>query len=145
MPVALNISRVSAEDETFLSQYILPEDQPNWVFICINSPGERRTNLPVWAKDRLDLFFWDLTEAKGGKYDRIPEPIDAGEIIQFLIKHKGKNVCSHCTAGVSRSGAITDFLVTNLGYTSPTTHYAMPNTLLLQYLIRLFERHKGKL
>lgn len=139
--ITLNLSRKDVESK--LDSFIDVSKLDEWVFICINCPGEPKTILPNGVKNRLDLFFWDVIE-KTEVYDRIPEPTDAGKIIDFLSKNQDKNVCVHCTAGKSRSGAITTFLVGNFNYTCPTLHRAKPNVLLLNLLHNSFHKQKDK-
>lgn len=139
----INISRNMAEDGEYLfSTHINVVD--NWAFICINNPGQNPTNLPKQCDlfPRLDLFFFDLTEPRG-RHQRIPEPTDAAEIVDFILKNKDKNFCIHCTAGISRSGAVSAFLVNNLGYECPTWGSIYPNPLLSELLNKMYRIRIG--
>lgn len=142
----LNLARTVVENSGKLFEYIDPAELDKWVFICINNPGEHKTRLPYNHKERLDLFFYDFTNGynDAGKPMRIPEPVDASMIVDFIVKHEGKNICVHCTAGVSRSGAVCDFLINTLGYECPTSHWIHPNTLLLELMEKMYKRRIDK-
>jgi predicted protein tyrosine phosphatase len=98
------------------------ENQDNTFYISINST-EGNDNQPYFEKQHanvLTLYFDDCNEYKkhpiigssGGFYEQIPMSEEqALEVIKFVEKmDNNSNVYVHCTAGVSRSGAVGAFI-----------------------------------
>jgi len=48
-------------------------------------------------------------------------PEQAEQLVDFVDKHKGKNIYVHCLRGTSRSGAVDKFLEDFYGYKRPST------------------------
>jgi predicted protein tyrosine phosphatase len=86
------------------------------------------------------LTFADVVENLSHKNKYYPaatsEQIRA--IIDFIIDNSDKNIIVHCTAGVSRSGAIALFAHVMLGYELRENFWigSYPNPLVLGMLVR---------
>lgn len=85
-----------------------PLDHPDVFFISILDPDcpesfhKDADNFKTW-------WFYDL-EYEVGSYKPMSEE-QAKEIVEFISKNKDKKRCIvHCSAGVSRSGAIGEFI-----------------------------------
>lgn len=90
------------------------------------------------------FWFWDVPE-KIGNYNPISEN-QAQDIYNFIQNNKDKKMCIvHCTAGVSRSGAVGTF-VNNL-YGNPSNDFNSDNPFILpnELVLNLLENiHKQK-
>lgn len=118
--------------------YIPPKSGPA-ALIAIRDPSE--THPPYNGKwvDILRLKFWDVERLTGG-YD----PASKEQMLQiweFIQKHKDIHIFAHCEAGISRSGAIRQWL-NNAGWVvhRKLVHKVIhPNQHVYQWL-RYFER-----
>lgn len=119
MPIVYNIPRHRAKSVGL--------DFPNHIWISIQEPTSREgkpeehiSNEFLDKLPKLKMKFWDLVEKVpvigGDGFLEPPNEDDAKQIVDFLIKHKGKSVISNCRMGVSRSAAISLFCVDFLGY-----------------------------
>lgn len=75
--------------------------------VCISICHSSDVQLPKGYADVLRLRF-DDTDRDGQVLPHCHPATDddVARIAVFLLKHRGKNIVVHCTAGISRSGAI---------------------------------------
>lgn len=126
MPNVVNISRRAARKWEYYSQkYNLTDGDFAW--ISISEPGQQDTVVsnPILDKyPNLKLAFWDttfnsiLTDIKNGTEVKYCPPTykDARIIVNFLLKHQGRDIIVNCAVGYSRSTAICKFCEDILGY-----------------------------
>lgn len=85
-------------------------------FISISGSGDNDTPFRDNHLNVLNLEFDDIINenhylTKNGKQLRIFNKEDASKIIEFINLHKDKeNLYVHCLAGISRSGAVGEFI-----------------------------------
>lgn len=79
------------------------------VLIGIRDPDQVHPNYVGRWDDVLRLNFWDVDHPVQGYDPATQEQVK--EIWDFIQKHKEKHIFAHCEAGVSRSGAIREYLV----------------------------------
>jgi hypothetical protein len=109
----------------------------NSVLISIVDPGTNSPRIfPDWS-DLLVESFWDVTAEP-----HAPTEEQCRRIWEFIQLYKDKNIFAHCEAGISRSGAIREYLVRN-GWINIIPAQIFPNILILNYLNR-FDREKEK-
>lgn len=122
----INVPRFFAEEfsmrthERFISDY----DLDNTCWISIQEERKGPTSNPILDKlPNIKLCFSDLYESektyiigKGYETFNPPSKKQAKQLVNFLVKNKGKNVIVNCAAGVSRSGAVAKFCEQSLGY-----------------------------
>jgi predicted protein tyrosine phosphatase len=107
------------------------------VLIAIVDPN---TTHPLYSGKWVDIMrlsFWDVT-----KEPHAPTEEQCRTIWAFIQLYKDKNIFAHCEAGISRSGAIREYLVRN-GWKNIIPSQIFPNILVLNYLNR-FDREKEK-
>ena len=133
MTTVVNIPRKEAED---WSHYIDP-DKAIWIAIgephlkYIETRNEFLDELP-----NLHISFWDIVTPVPiigtDEWAEPPTKEQAKEIVDFILKHKGKNVIVNCKKGVSRSSAIALFCRDMLNYKwlEEGEKRAVPNHLL---------------
>ena len=108
MPKTLNISRPDAK--VFIGAENFPEENIAW--ISISEPDLPETivhHKKLESGPHLKLSFWDVSERTEGLWGEIFEPPTkeyAAQIVDFLVKNKGRNILVNCAAGISRSGAV---------------------------------------
>jgi protein-tyrosine phosphatase len=119
-------------------------DPDNDVWISIAEPGLADTIVKNTTLDKLPnlkVEFWDIIEPLAAILPEDPpflppDKKDAAQIVDFILAHKGKNFLINCQAGISRSGAVCQFLEECLDYEWNADHkkLARPNKLLLQMM-----------
>lgn len=82
----------------------------------VNGGAQLPYPLSPTIKDVQRIFCDDVTEEIDSTY-RLFDYIDALKIINFLDKHRGKEVMVHCAAGVSRSPGVAKWMIDYCGYT----------------------------
>lgn len=94
-----------------IARKIIP--QPNTVLISITDPETPDAELHPDAKwdAILRIKFWDVDRV-WQDYTPATEK-DIFDIFEFIKRHWDKNIYVHCEAGISRSGAIRQFLEDN--------------------------------
>lgn len=112
------------------------ENIKNTCFISINDSGEKSYFLKE-HKNVLILHFDDIEHEKEGY--KCFDIYDAERIIEFAEENINKNFIIHCTAGISRSGAVGTFLFNNYCKYSilkfnDDNKYISPNNLVLNIL-----------
>lgn len=114
-------------------------------FISINDTcGTEEVPYFKPSKNVLVLFFDDVDHdfQSGEHFIKAFTSEQAVEVLEFIQKHKEKESCIiHCTAGVSRSGAVATFVNDNFGGSDKidfdkNNPYILPNALVLQLLNR---------
>lgn len=141
MPTVYNIPRKQAKNIDFVPS--------NCVWISIQEPdSEHITNANLDRLPNLKIKFWDINERY---YDIASgiwgEPItdeQIKEIYDFLIAHKEKNIIVNCRAGISRSGAIAQFVHETFGHTwdKESQGRAIPNSRVLWKLAELHAKNQ---
>lgn len=102
------------------------------VLISITDPETQDAELqPGWYAI-LRLKFWDVDADKGGYKPATDEQIK--QIYNFIREHWGHNIYVHCEAGVSRSGAVRQFLEDNGWTVTGPFNWILPNNLILRKL-----------
>lgn len=111
-------------------KFYLGEDMPHWF-------GKNHPNV-------LNISFDDITEDKdynGHSFKAMTEE-QAQEIFEFIEANIGKDIYCHCTAGVSRSGAVISFISQmysdSYNVTNDEIQRIRPNTHVLALLKRCF-------
>ena len=137
MLTVTNISAIEAKKIKYLSN----ED----VLISINNPYEPLHELSINRKDPrvLTTVFADVTSKYVSATDCY-EPItgeQAKEIVEFVKKYEKKNFLVHCTAGISRSGAVAMFIHQVYGHKLKDRFWftSYPNPYVLGKLYLLHE------
>jgi rhodanese-related sulfurtransferase len=110
----------------FLPQYwaeaIKPKD--NWYLISIRCPGDDQPTLKRGWCGVLYLEFHDIDKRTDGL--TLFTRGQAGEIIKFVEEvNVDATIVIHCSAGISRSAAVAQFLADAYGYTLKTVF--LPN------------------
>lgn len=92
----------------------------------------------------LQVKMWDVDEtglAKDGKYYDIPSDKELKKIVKFVNRHKDKDkFIVHCTAGISRSGAVATFIKNkftdeiDVNMFNEDNKYILPNKYILRRL-----------
>ena len=112
----------------------------NSVLISIVDPDTEHPYIHWEWDDVLSLSFWDVTEEMH-RYGYSPATeAQCRAIWDFIQQHKDKNIFAHCEAGISRSGAVREYLVRN-GWENIIPSQVFPNILVLNYL-NSFDREK---
>jgi protein-tyrosine phosphatase len=129
----INLSREAALDIERA-----PEDT---VFISINDEYEEDVSLQFHNVPILYLKFADL---RGGyavqhkeKWYHPIQPEDTMKILSFIEEYKDKNIIVNCSAGISRSGAISIFIHLFYGHALKKDFwvFSRPNEYILGALI----------
>jgi predicted protein tyrosine phosphatase len=112
------------------------ESHPDWCFISILDPDDK-VALRENSKNYKTWWFYDLEEDVQN-YKAITHD-QANEIVDFIEKNiDKKKLFVHCTAGVSRSAAIGEFVYELFGGSYQTFMKKNPNTMpsgrILMYL-----------
>lgn len=116
-------------------------------FISIND-SMGTSEKPYFKKNHsnvLNMFFDDIEEAIKTKYG-VTKPFsedDGKELLNFITANIYKTVCIvHCSAGISRSGAvglfINDYSRSDYSEFKKENPYIQPNQLVLRTLNRLY-------
>ena len=133
MTTVVNIPRKEAED---WSHYIDPDKA---IWIAIGEPDTKYNTIRNEFLDELPnlhISFWDIVREVPiigtDEWAQPPTKEQAKEIVDFILKHKGKNVIVNCKAGVSRSSAVALFCRDMLRYEwlKEGQKRAVPNDLL---------------
>lgn len=98
-----------------------------------------------WA-DVLCLTFWDTaSNTEPNPAFPIVTQEQLKEIYDFIVAHKDHHIYAHCEAGISRSGAIVEFL-DRRGWVVDVHARAFrnPNILVLNGLSRLDSKYSTK-
>lgn len=123
--------------EQFINK-VLPkvDEAKNTFFISILEPDDNFENLHEDTENFKTWKFYDI-EYDINNYKAITFE-QAKEIYEFIKKNEGKNLITHCHAGVARSGAIGEFYWEMLGgsYKQLTEKFPniSPNGRVLSYL-----------
>jgi hypothetical protein len=148
-PKCVNMPRMVVEN------WDVELDPTKWAWISIQEPDQKSRegklcHYPHTKNEILDklpnlkLKFHDLTKPITHWHNDMwlpPSERDAYQIVKFCLEHKGKNIIANCAAGVSRSGAICQFLEEELGYDwGDNKQYSCPNRLLVQMLKNEFHK-----
>lgn len=121
------------------------EDLPENVAVIsiISSPFNKIEGEYHWFeedKNVLNLDFDDISESENELIAFSVE--DARRVIKFVIANKDKDIYINCSAGVSRSQAITRFIVDNFpkrnNETNPDNPVISPNIHVLSTLNRVY-------
>lgn len=111
--------------------------EPNTALIQlldIGIPYIPKTDYSVFA-DVSQFYFLDLDEGDDGFNEYGITKPQAGLLVRTLESHleKGYNIIVHCTAGINRSGAVTEFGIRHLGFDDTGVHRGA-NQTVLKYL-----------
>lgn len=112
------------------------------MYISILDPDNINSILPDNSNYKT-FWFYDFEE-KIGNYKIFNDDI-AKEIIDFILSNKDKSKCViHCTMGISRSGAVGEFINSILGSESDEIFQKrnpniFPNILVLTILNKQYE------
>lgn len=113
--------------------------KPNWKFISIQSSDAK---LIDWPPENVLTLVFDDTHITYGALQPFMG-YHAGNIIRFVSQHHDCNFIIHCTAGISRSGAVATFLhewrkAENYGVSDEqfarNNPHILPNQLVLKVL-----------
>ena len=136
----MNIPRIVAKE------FRLEENAENAVWISISEPDDICSVIsnPILDKcPSLKLSFWDLSEdiEYEGKIIGPPKLPKIAKMVNFLVKHQGKNVIVNCAAGVSRSGAVARFCEDELGYIWPKffQNLSCPNVRIYRDMVNFYQ------
>lgn len=113
MPWIRNVSEATARQW---------EPDTDTVCISITEPGRFADLREGWADRPLRLKFHDFdpvtlkahggtVPVRDGKAFVSFHPRQAAHIVDYVTKHRGKNILVHCHAGISRSGAVVDAIL----------------------------------
>lgn len=136
-PTCINLPRMA------VNQWTRAVDPKVAAWISIGEPGLSASTVNNATLNRLPnlrIDFWDIVEplVEIGTDRKFlpPTPQEAAQIVDFILAHKEKNFLVNCQAGVSRSGAVCQFLQDCLGHQWDEDHkkFARPNKLLLQMM-----------
>jgi rhodanese-related sulfurtransferase len=120
-----------------------------WISIHEPEDGPHVTNETLDRLPNLKLRFWDITEPLviiGEEFPALPATQnDIQTIFEFLITHQEKNIIANCRAGVSRSGAISQFCSDFLGHVwdDESKRRAVPNHYIYRGLVEEYQKYKG--
>ena len=130
-----NISRASV-----ISGYHYYPGQ-NAMLISIIDPDANPPTVYHSFKEKHTFAFWDINEADA---ENAISDADAKEIAELLIKARDQqmNVVVHCTAGLCRSGAVTEAAVA-FGLLNDTGVRRQPNTLVKGKLFNELQQRLG--
>jgi len=137
MTTVVNIPRKEAED---WSHYI---DPAKAIWIAIGEPDTSYNAIRNEFLDELPnlhISFWDIVKEVPiigtDEWAQPPTKEQAKEIVDFILKHKDKNVIVNCKAGVSRSSAVALFCHDYLKYEwlEVGRKRAVPNKLLYELM-----------
>jgi predicted protein tyrosine phosphatase len=101
-------------------------------------------NAPLAKLPTLFVSFWDIQKelpaVDGSGMMQPPSVSDAKQIVDFILKHSGKDIIVNCAAGISRSGAVAKFCEDQLGYdwVYSCKRTARPNGLLYNLMVEYF-------
>jgi rhodanese-related sulfurtransferase len=114
---------------------------PNSVLVSMRNPMSLIPSFRDGWEDILILSFDDVerysslaTQLAG--FNHAPSLEDTEKIYLFLHKYKDKNIIAHCEAGVSRSGAVREFLSRMGWQVGNPQRYIAPNNTILTDLMR---------
>lgn len=110
----------------------------NSVLIAIRDPYQEHPNYTGKWEDIIRLNFWDVDREIAGYSPATQE--QCFDIWLFINKYKDKNIFAHCEAGISRSGAVREFL-DRQGWEVMFSRQIHPNQHVLSWL-NFFEREK---
>jgi protein-tyrosine phosphatase len=112
---------------------------PVWISIREKNAAQDPSHLDGLPNLKIDFDDVNYPMEYNGQVLAPPTPEDANKIITFLKQFWGKDVFVNCAAGISRSGAVAEFL-SEQGYFWPKVfrERAKSNPLLLQLLRSAF-------
>jgi len=141
MTTVVNIPRKEAED---WSHYIDP-DKAIWIAIGEPDSGyTETTNEFLNELPHLHISFWDIVKdvpiIGTDEWAQPPTKEQAKEIVDFILKHKGKNVIVNCKMGKSRSSGVSKFCKEHLGYKwiNENSPINKPNMLLYNLMTEYY-------
>lgn len=117
------------------------EEQPSILIQCVDPCIEfPKPKCAYPFKEVYQFEFSDVEDKEDMVWPFRIRIEQALEIITILktARMQECNVVVHCMAGVSRSGAIVEFAVNELGFTDPST-YRNPNKYMLWLMTKLFK------
>lgn len=99
----------------------------------------------------LQVKMWDIDKrvvTDKGKVFELPSDAELTKIVEFCEKHKDKDFVIHCSAGISRSGAVAKYLNETYNFTPEDMYYEfrqlyinnphiLPNIYIFKRLIEL--------
>ena len=97
-------------DKNFLDKNL--NEFTNTAFISILDPDNTENNFSGF-NNLLQVRMWDLEETvtnDNGKVYEVPSVDVLTQIVEFVNENSDKNFVIHCSAGVSRSGAVARFI-----------------------------------
>jgi len=133
----INLPRVAAQN---ISNVLNPY---SCAWISFEDPDDPKSvvdNVVLNSCPNLKLAIYDLQEETtcvlSGQKFYPPSKEDARRIVDFVKENTGRNFIVNCAAGVSRSGAVCQFLQDCLGYKwlEEGKSNAAPNELLVKLL-----------
>ena len=107
----------------------------NSVLISITDPGTRHNDIfGVWGDVYRDQF-WDVEKLIQGYSPATEEQLKG--IWTFIQKYWDWNIYAHCEAGISRSGAVREYLIHHGWIIDPQTmpRETIPNKYILSWLL----------
>lgn len=118
-----NIIVLSRSDFKRLLSELTEQQFAASAFISIHDPSGANSDVILEPHSNvLNLWFDDVDDVDDGSVDLLGDPIIpfdsnmASKLLEFIDVNKDKpNFVVHCTMGVSRSGAVGDFLSTYFG------------------------------
>lgn len=129
----------------------LKPPQP-FVWISVSTPGDPEALLSERFHAALRLWFHDLETAPGEAFGKVYGPHRlfnermAHEVIRFVaaaMRQGIQNVCVHCDAGVSRSGAIALWMRDTFGARVYSKNPLDPNARVRRLLDRVWQQRHG--
>jgi predicted protein tyrosine phosphatase len=121
-----------------------------FVWVSISTPGDPAAPVSEGSLGVLRLWFHDLETAPGEAFGKVYGPHRlfndrmAVEVVRFIIASAGRGVqdiCAHCDAGVSRSGAVAMWLHDTFGAQVFNDHPLDPNLRVRRLLDRAWQQH----
>ncbi len=132
----MKVSILGKEDFIRFIGDFKPKEMNKIFYISILDP-EFKEPLHKELSNYKTFWFWDVPE-KIGNYNPISQN-QAQDIYNFIQSNNDKRLCIvHCTAGVSRSGAVGTFIHNQYGNPlidfSAENPFILPNELVLNLL-----------
>lgn len=121
------------------------------VYISILDP-DNDEKLYKTSENFLQVYMWDVEKdvhaAKVNKFYKKPTDTELIKIIDFTDRHKNKeNFIIHCSAGISRSGAVGRFIQEILDLDSKKFYrdnpHIKPNLYILKRLRELYKQENN--
>ena len=112
-----------------IARFIPPN---NAVLISIIDPDARQPEVNGNWDNIISLAFWDATHEKHGQPLATRE--QCRQIWDFIQQYKEKHIFAHCEAGVSRSGAVREYLERNGWIVMNPNWQIFPNIHVLNWL-----------